>query len=107
MELGIDRLLDANDELDRLADEELADEPTAQEEVALLARAFQVRAGLKTPSSITVSLSTMDRYAVDQLVAATGMKLDEVAKMIVAKGIAALMKERGIERRKPRTIEVS
>lgn len=73
----------------------------------MLARAFAVREELKTPSSITVSLSTMDRYAVDQLVAATGMKLDEVAKMIVAKGIAALVKEHGIERRKTRTIEVS
>ena len=42
LELGVDRLLDANDELDRLADEELADEePSAQEEVALLARAFR------------------------------------------------------------------
>lgn len=103
LELGVDRLLDANDELDRLADEELADEPTAQEEVALLARAFQVREELKTPSSITVSLSTMDRYAVDQLVAATGMKLDDIVKMIVAKGIAALMKENGVEQVKPKT----
>lgn len=49
----------------------------------------------------------MDRYAIDQLVAATGTKLDEVAKMIVAKGIAALMKERGVERRKSRMIEVA
>lgn len=188
LELGIDHLLDANDELDRLADEELDDEqsvdegvaaidrvfqgreatknpmslsltdkqqrklqelvdgvPTKTEEevaayalevgvdqllrterqlaglepydedpvpgiprssveqLAMLARAFEVREQLKTPSSITVSFSTMDRYAVDQLVAATGMKLDEVAKMIVARGIAALMKERGIERRKSRT----
>lgn len=32
----------------------------------------------------------------DRAVAATSMKLDEIARMIVAKGIAALMKDRGI-----------
>lgn len=99
LEVGVDRLLDGNDEL--------ADEPTAQEEVALLARAFQVREELKTPSSTIVSLSTMDRFSLDQLIAATGMNLEEVAKMMIAKGIAALMKEHGVERRKARTPSVS
>lgn len=43
----------------------------------------------------------------DRAVAATSMKLDEIARMIVAKGIAALMKDRGIERRTSRMIEVA
>ena len=36
-----------------------------------------------------------------------GMKLDEVSKMIVAKGIAALTNEHGVEKGKPKTIAVS
>ena len=35
------------------------------------------------------------------------MKLDEVPNMIVAKGIAALMKENGVEKVKPKTTLVS
>lgn len=109
LEMGVEQCLEFDDELQEEQSIGLvrtANESTAQEEVVLLARAFQVREQLKTPSSITVSLSTMDRYTVDQLVAATAMKLDDVVKMIVAKGIAAMTKERGIERRTPRTIEV-
>lgn len=111
LEVGVDQLLRTERQLAGL--EPYDEDPvpgiprSSVEQLAMLARAFEVREQLKTPSSITVSLSTMDRYTVDQLVAATGLKLDEVVKAIVAKGIAALMKERGIERRKPRTIEVS
>ncbi len=111
LEVGVDQLLRTERQLAGL--EPYEEDPTpgiprsSVEQLAMLARAFEVREELKTPSSITVSLSTMERYEVDQLVAATGMKLDDVAKMIVAKGIAALMNERGIQRRKPRTIDVS
>lgn len=104
LEIGVDQLLDAGDEVVLVGDDNEA--PSAQEEVALLARAFQVREELQTPTSLAVSLSTMDRYAIDQLVAATGMKLDDIVKEIVAKGIAALMKGSGVVRGKPRTIEV-
>lgn len=109
LEMGVDQCLEFDDELQEeqsMGLVRIADSPTAQEEVALLARAFQVREQLKTPSSLSISLSTMDRYAVDQLVAATGMKLDEVVKMIVAKGIAQMTKEHGVEKGTPRTIEV-
>lgn len=106
LEIGVDRLLDAEDDDVPVDGGGNNEAPTAQEEVALLARAFQVRETLKTPSSVTVYLETMDRYAIDRLRNATGMKLDDVIKLIVAKGIAQLMNDHGIEKGKPRTIEV-
>ena len=105
LQVGVERLLDDRDELD-CATEEEHNTRTAQEQVVLLARAFEVRETLKTPSSIHVSLGTMDRYAVDQLRRATGMKLDDIAKILIAKGIAQMMKEHGIAAGKPKTIEV-
>ncbi len=106
LDIGIDRLLDADDDVVLVEKEKLDDAPTAQEQVALLARAFQVRERLKTPSSVTFYLGTMDRYTIDHLRKATGMKLDDVIKVIVTKGIAQMTKEHGIERGKPKTIEV-
>lgn len=106
LEIGVDRLLDAEDDDVLVGNDEDSDTPTAQEEVALLARAFEVRETLKTPASVTVYLGTMDRYSIDRLRNATGMKRDDVIKLIVAKGIAQLMNEHGIEKGKPRTIEV-
>lgn len=102
LEVGVNRLLDADDEPS--PDD---DEPTAQEELSLLARAFEVREQLTTPATVRLSLRTKDRYVIDRLrKALPQMTFDDVITMVVAKGIAQVMKENGIERTEPATKEV-
>ena len=111
LEVGVDQLLRTERQLAGL--EPYEEDPTpgiprsSVEQLAMLARAFEVRETLKTPASVTAYLGTMDRYSIDQLRAASGMKLDEVIKEIIAKGIAQMKNEHGIERSKPGTIEVT
>lgn len=101
LDVGVNRLLD----LDKPARDE--DEPSAQEQMSLLARAFEVREQIQTPPSITLSLKTKERYVIDRLRnARPEMTFDDIITMVVAKGIAQVMKENDIERTEPARAEL-
>ena len=95
LEVGMNRLLDAYEDEASPHDEERSpdNDRTAQEELSLLARAFEVREQIQTPPSIKLSLRTKERYIIDRLrKGRPDMTLDDIITMVVAKGIAQVMK---------------
>lgn len=117
LEVGMNRLLGAYEDEASPRDDERSpatdysashdNERTAQEEISLLARAFEVREQLTTPASITLSLATKERYVFDRLrKARPDMTLDDIITMVVGKGIAQVMKENDITRTEPGSLEV-
>lgn len=101
LDVGVNRLLD----LDKPSRDE--DEPSAQEQMSLLARAFEVREQLQTPSSVSLSLRTKDRYVIDRMRRARPeMTFDDIITMVVTKGIAQVMRENDITRTEPARAEV-
>lgn len=106
LEVGVDLMLERDDSPTAPAGRRR--ELTIQDQVALLACAFENRDNTSVPSSITVPLNSLHRHVLDGLKKVLpAMTLDDIARIVVTKGIAQVVKENGLDGTKPPSIEVT
>ncbi len=95
LEAGVDLLLERDDEPTQ--SERRERELTVQDQVALLASAFENRDNVSVPSSITIPLNSLHRHVLDGLKKVLpAMTLEDIIDAVMTKGLERAANENGL-----------